>query len=370
MKRWLHEIDLLRTIAIVVIVLGHYDEFMNSKSLLLSLKPYFALFSMAVFFFISGYAIHMNNDHINTIKDVITFYRKRIARILPLYWLAVILFFIMYVPLQLAQFFQGDYFDFSLKSVVVHLFGLQSFYGHFFPAMWFIGIILVYYIVYPFILKFGKDNTLAIVFASFITILALFVLTHPLGIIKDNDLYFYFIIFMAGSLAHKTDLMYSSSHKKYIRFVPIVTLLLLFVYIWIYNGVNVTLQDFSVRNFIFYCMYFILKTILSVLIAISLYGLAMKSVTILNKSAIGVITKISYGSYATYLFHEQLFVVLFLALSWISLAGIDRDIVIALLGIPSALVMGYFVQKAYDYFNKIMHSGIFGRQTGQAPTVK
>ena len=79
----------------------------------------------------------------------------------------------------------------------------------------------------------------------------------------------------------------------------------------------------------------------------------------------GFFTKLSYGSYATYLFHMQLFPLLVLASyaifnnTWVS------DLVVILLGLPLSLVLGYYLQKSYDSIVKSKASaGSPGRTAG------
>jgi peptidoglycan/LPS O-acetylase OafA/YrhL len=84
----LKELDILRALGIFLIVFYHLPE---DLALPLSQDPavrtalgYVGLFGMALFFFLSGFSIDLNNRGLITQTDVSRFFYKRVKRIYPL----------------------------------------------------------------------------------------------------------------------------------------------------------------------------------------------------------------------------------------------------------------------------------------------
>lgn len=113
-----------------------------------AIHPY-GIFAMALFFFVSGFLLYYSHDNIERAADMLAFWKKRIIRIFPLYWLALISLFVLKnnnVDVK---------FDVSSSGMLIQLLGLQSLLAPRFinpdSIVWFVGGILIFYLVYPLI---------------------------------------------------------------------------------------------------------------------------------------------------------------------------------------------------------------------------
>jgi len=83
--------DFVRAFAIILIVCSHLPNQIDLPPIadtLSVLSPGFALFGLSLFVFTSSYLIRLNYWQIDSIADVIEFYKRRIVRIYPLFFLA------------------------------------------------------------------------------------------------------------------------------------------------------------------------------------------------------------------------------------------------------------------------------------------
>jgi peptidoglycan/LPS O-acetylase OafA/YrhL len=89
MKNKLLAFDFLRALAILMIIPAHLSSYLFSTYSKLGLyvfDPYFANMGLGLFIFMSGFLLYYNNYSIHSFEDVLSFYRKRLLRIFPLYW--------------------------------------------------------------------------------------------------------------------------------------------------------------------------------------------------------------------------------------------------------------------------------------------
>jgi len=161
-------IDLLR-IAGISLVLG---EHIVSSGLYPFLMKYYLSISLygnmvyitygrigvAIFLFASGCSLANSNSEIRTFKDIKEFYSKRLLRIYPAYWTAI-LFSIMMEPYILLR-------SFSCLEIFKYLIGFQAWgakngleaLGKINGPFWFLTPLLSLYIMYPLILYLIKKR--------------------------------------------------------------------------------------------------------------------------------------------------------------------------------------------------------------------
>lgn len=195
---------------------------------------------LTLFFFLSGFAIDLNNKGIASQADIMAFFRKRAKRIYPLYWVAVALNLVIFLALvpqlhldvsQALATFPPEVgrYD-SLSSVVIIFLGAQ---GLLYPRFiglegnWFIGTILICYLLYPIIAYFGKNNALRITLVSIAVFCGLLAVHFTLNVVGDTRLYTFFGIFVAGIIASRANLFRSGAVEKRIAAPCAVALSLL-----------------------------------------------------------------------------------------------------------------------------------------------
>lgn len=155
-KERLFYLDVIRALSILLIVAYHFcvrlDLFhIASISFLLDNDSYsLGMVEVRLFFIISGVALMYT--YMDTI-DIKTFYKKRFLNIYPMYWLAYIGAFIAYYLLLKAPIPHAAPFSF-----VFTILGIDNYVMDFFPTFyllgeWFLGVIIVFYIVFPLLRK-------------------------------------------------------------------------------------------------------------------------------------------------------------------------------------------------------------------------
>ncbi len=195
------EVDGLRAIAVLLVIFFHLNETLIPSGFI----------GVDIFFVISGYVITLNifSDIINEKFHFISFYEKRIKRILPLAFsvlaLSSVLAFILFTPIDLvsysnslrysAGFFSNVYFEtatgyFANSTMTMPLL-------HF----WSLSIEEQFYIFYPilliFLFKFLSRNT--ILFAIFSIIIFSFLYSWYLTN-ADQDAAYFSLLTRGGEL--------------------------------------------------------------------------------------------------------------------------------------------------------------------------
>lgn len=147
-------IDIIRIYCAIIVLLHHLG-----KQLKINFRGYRPWISsqieyvMIMFFMISGFCLALSkNQDFSDSSKTITFYKKRILRIIPLYY-AVELFRL------LASIFIENKGLYRVRMLPVRLIPIQMYY----PAdiyaggSWFIGCIMMCYVVYPLIATLFKN---------------------------------------------------------------------------------------------------------------------------------------------------------------------------------------------------------------------
>jgi len=197
------ELDILRALAIVLIVVGHLTGFLEQGILtkVLSFVEIPMLFlGLALFFSVSGFSLYLNNKVMKNYHDVVRFYKKRLVRIYPLYWIAVAVILIEYQQLSFTQ----SAVSLTPAQALITLIGAQVLLAPRFgaePMLWFIGAILILYLLYPLIIYYLDSNkklffTLSLIYIAFLSIRVLFN-------IIDTRFFIYYWVFIGGILACK-----------------------------------------------------------------------------------------------------------------------------------------------------------------------
>jgi peptidoglycan/LPS O-acetylase OafA/YrhL len=340
------EFDVLRALAIGLILLGHVpgyfsgSAFANTISAIDRYFP-FAFFGLVLFFFISGFLIEQHNV-INRRQDLANFLSKRVFRIYPLYWIALTLFFIGF-EIRGVQ-------NLSLAGVVINYAGAQGLLAPRFVApietLWFVGVILLFYLLYPLI-AYLSSNSRNMWFAV-VAIFAFFVVLRVAFDIVDFRFFLYYGIFVAGIVASKYDLFHI--HKIGHSSVFYITVLCLTVVIRAAIMANTVAGDpqlgaydaslFSITN----TLVTIFLNAVGLLVVYSTYNIVRLHIPSMNATSLKVAFVMAFSSYCVYLFHRPFLSVFTISLTALHFAIPVGIVTTILIGLPLLFVLSYVIQ--------------------------
>lgn len=164
--------DIIRFFSTIVIVSFHYSmqlyqiEYSGMKNYLGSFKNGgFGIFAVALFFCLSGATLIKNNREIS----VGGFYKKRFESIYPLFWINYIPLFLIKSIMEHKINWGGDYW-----KIIFSVLGIDGYIQEIIPnyyliGEWFLGAIIIIYIIYPFHLFCYKKSCLITTFVITMT---------------------------------------------------------------------------------------------------------------------------------------------------------------------------------------------------------
>jgi len=325
--------DFIRLFAIVMVVLSHNIRFGTFPISSL----YLGVLGNGLFFFISGYLIYLNNNSINSKADIIHFYKKRLLRIYPLYIVAVI------VHVIITTLISGS--SYNSFEVIVSMLGLQMvFYPKFitYPFLWFIGMILIYYLIYPLIIYFSQKNWIKYLIYSCISIGLLIIFRLLTGLIGGGVFEYYFI-FVAGVLSGMLNIFKS----KYLLPLTLLSLILFIGCVCITQTFHpmisdtLTLSSTVVINTISIIALRIIYAISAIFTLYFVYNRLHIGQTMMK-----IITYGAFAAYAVYLFDRSYFTSMNALLSsFINISPLGYDILFLFLLLPILFILCYYIQK-------------------------
>ena len=240
------EIDGLRAISVISVLLYHVELYLNKTSFFSG-----GFIGVDIFFVISGYLISsiIINEFLKTKKfSFKKFYENRIRRILPVFFAVIIasslIAFFYLLPNDLVKFAKSSLYSLGLSSNFYFHYSGQEYWAKsslYKPLLhfWSLSIEKQFYILFPIfllvILKFIRKYTLYIlIFCISLSLL----LAHWLSNV-DSSLNFYILItrlweFLSGSIIAYLKIF--SLDKKKNNFLPLFGLFLIFFSIIIFGN--------------------------------------------------------------------------------------------------------------------------------------
>jgi peptidoglycan/LPS O-acetylase OafA/YrhL len=270
-------------------------------------------------------------------KDIKNFYIKKFIRIYPLYWVALISLIIIFGVFQLNPG-HVDPYNFSLDNVLLHFSGLQGIFPYTsIQSMWFVGVIVLFYLLYPVIIFLSK-NLLETVIISLSVFVVLGILHFFLGLIAIEALV-YFPVFITGIFIRQ--FVYSSkkiNDEDFFKKVLYVNLILIFLIFLVF-----ILTEFYQVNFQLFKPQLLL---LGAMIPSCIIYLIFTHLFIKIKGKIMVlISLIAFATYAIYLFHHQFLAIFAFIIDVFIQNIILQDLIIMTFGFAGAILFGIIIQK-------------------------
>ena len=313
-------IDIIRTISCLYIIgiwhLVEYTSFAWKDGAFAYIGALFTTVAMGAFSFVSG--ICMQKYHFSKFQDCIYFLKKRIIRFYPL-------FFISAFSLLCAGFILSSHWFIDNSQFILTITGLSLLFPPTAPTLWFISMCMLFYYLTPFILWKRSENKPIMTFLRVFILILIIYICHYLS--KG-----YFIDF------------------KLLIYLPLYALGLLFPY----NKYNFNKNSITLLICLFIalliCIYLKYTSLSSPLFCILLGLFGTLLLTLLSKgiSHNGIISRfpiqaISYASMAAYLFHRQIYEVIYV------ITG-EFNIISAIIAVSVVFILAYYIQYIYDKF--------------------
>ena len=364
---------MLRIISILIVVFLIHIPLSYAYNFYLDLDPYGAFIvniiginvAMGSFVFVSGFGLYLNpnNRNLNTDKKLPTFLKKRFIRIVPLYWIAIVLFL----------FFVG-YLTIDPLYLLFHFLGMQIIVAPYFgPPMltlWFIGIIVIYYLIYIILNSLGS---IKLIIPASVGILFFFAFLNGFFGLVEYRFFNYYFIFIAGIIAAHiyTSPLYNrfkerlrEKHRVILLLIPLCTAIIGFItfhfltqfcfFTFIPEYGNINLYGSNPDFFQLAAIIFMTNLIIMVFIffAISSLNFIFRTFRLIfpKRKIESIVSVITYSTYGVYLFH-RVFLGIFIAILTFGL-NIDMreldNIYLVLIFIPFIFLFSYLIQKAFD----------------------
>jgi len=166
-----------------------------------------------MFIFASGYTIASRYTSLVTKEEISQYFKKRIIRIYPIWWIGIFLWYICFWIFNINPHPYTEHFD-GMGSFYL----FSGFHG-FFKADggdhrdWFVGAILIYYVIYAIIAKYAKDDV-----DVFIISLSIYIVCYFYGIL-DNRFYTYYPVFIIGIFLGRYNIL-NKTHEHFSK-IPI-----------------------------------------------------------------------------------------------------------------------------------------------------
>lgn len=286
--------------------------------------------ALSCFMFISGF--FLGQKDISNFRDVLEFYKKR-------FWRFYILFFISAIILLIGGLFADKMWFQTPQSFISTVLGLSSFVDPSVGTIWFMSMLMMFYIVTPFIL-FGEKNIVRRISVVVILYSLFFVLYYLLPSV-DARLFRFFPIYALGLLTPQSFIC-RVKKSNLIAIISFITCFLLTVF-----SVKIENQYLAI---VVSNLLYVVRFYSAILILIWL-------IDKINLSGCGgrielVIGFVSYISLSLYLFHRPIYQVLTIIFSILNNNGVINCgitwCILYFVYVPIVLFLSYIIQKLYD----------------------
>jgi peptidoglycan/LPS O-acetylase OafA/YrhL len=378
----LYELDIARALAICAIVFVHSYYFLEtdpnlfgrlyfvSTAVLSYLLGYIANLALALFFFVSGYALYWSNKSFGTWHDAASFFKRRALRLFPLYWVAVFIYVVFgFLPLQAYAFnynaanLAAWFSPYGSTTIAIYVLGLQGlistapYVTHEMTALWFVGVIWVFYLIYPLLIAFSSKPVrfIAVSILAYVALAATQLLVHTL----DSRLFVFFGPFVGGMFASKYALSdkwtfvtkkATSGRRFASRIVPsaIPCFCVAFV-IGLFSTFGVRgLSSLLPSSFVAFVAYAI-TGLLCFLFSLFAIAVIRAVLTTPDGAPHRLYRLVAYSTYTIYLFQLPILVGLGFVLTYaLYLTAIQTDLILIVVGVPGLFITCYLLQSLQD----------------------
>ena len=232
------QVTFIRAVCTLGIVWYHFCSYTKSSAIRSSLWKYtngsWGPTLVTVFFIISGMVLYINYPHINSLSK---FYYKRWRSIMPVFYIGYLFYYSEHVFYFRKLFYKGNPLRLLWSVVGMDGYVDYRFETYYCIGQWFLGALILLYIIYPVIIRVVEGRKLyyyyAVLFLAYI-----FILNTDYFIIRDNrNLITCMLSFSTGIvLARNKDII----EQKYVGLLSIVIIAVL---LFIKMPINTTFSD-------------------------------------------------------------------------------------------------------------------------------
>ena len=317
------EFDFLRALAVILLFL-HHGGIYNFSLFGFSLKPlseHVGLFLLGSFVFISGYLSVRSLQR----RDLSGFLIAKVSRIYAPYLTALALFMLVMDV------------DLSSQDFVLHLLGAQIVLAPRLTrpvlTLWFVGMILVYYLIFALLVKIFRRPSHLLV-AILLTFGLLSTLRMEAGVI-ERRFFFYFFVYGVGVLIARGNWLTQATTSRFFLLDKLLPALLGAWLLFPYGR----LADAPLSISLLLAINLFL--ISSILLALSLARLVFR-----EKQLPRPVEWISFASFFAYLFHRPIWTLLLELHKFPSKQSLSLFLI--LVGSSVVLTVSYFLQSMYN----------------------
>lgn len=330
MKNRIAEVDFLRSMSIVFILFTHLPSYVHLIDITGIFSPFFSDLGLGMFIFLSGYLLSFNNSNLESFNDAIHFFKKRLLRIYPLYCLSLIFFILTFgvIPTFLGL---KPSIDINLFYLLIHFTGTQILLSprYVIPmfTLWFIGLIFIYYLLFPFFFRYSNNIKKFIQMAILLFVISL--LIHLLFNIIEQRFFEYYFIFLLGVLSNVSSFFEKFTFSKYFILSPVLFFISL-----------ILLLKLEYSSILLY--YFLINILILSFVILQFYFTKcfINSFSNGQKYLFVVFANISYP---IYLFHRVVLSISYYITNTF-FTPLLSDLCILFLGLPLVFVVSFYIQ--------------------------
>ncbi|MGH4120747.1 acyltransferase family protein [Clostridium sp.] len=300
-KGYLNNISLLRTFAILIVVLGHsmivyqynwgiYTPAVKS-SFFNALKTYIDVFQMPLFIFISGYMFYYCRKECNKYNKLSKFLSNKIKRLLVPYICVAVMYV---VPIRVMTGYKGysgnNIFEIIYKYIMT---GLDA--GHLWYLIVIFEIFIVFYLFEFIINKIGVPASLIVIACA-----SIISFKFP-DVFQISKSIHYFMFFYLGYIIRKYELNFKIEFKGKKNTLIIITL---FILQFVFLALSYKISNSNIIGTLSINLMYLLSNIFSTIFYFTVLSTISTKYKRLNSNKI--LKFLDRESFAIYLFHSPL----------------------------------------------------------------
>lgn len=326
------ELDILRSIGIVCVLLGHLPNYLPPHPWSAWLYYAFTSLGVGLFVCVSGFALTQRYMYREGFRPF-RFLKRRLVRVYALYIPALLLFVLEFHFLRVYH-----EIDLSplLPNLLVHILAGQALlfpWASQLPTLWFVGMIVFFYVCFGLIALCRSGPEGIAVIALTVAILSIYRLV--LGIV-DIRVFLYYPVFLSGILLRRLGVLSSNEIGRRLGLSAMVLWLGSYV---LFRALGLEpARNWSCNNQLLRCLPSLAMIEAYVLSGtLFLLWLASNGVRRMSEGMKRIALRMSVASYAVYLFHRPVFAVL----GWFGENVVGLSLVIRV-GLLVLLAVGLF----------------------------